>query len=89
MLSVNHPTNQRKRSIIQANYNGDTEEEERVLLGGGREDVLIHSVSCEFTDNADGRRTAYDDVVGRRRNNGMILHHTTQMMRVLAMMMNS
>ena len=58
MLStVNPQVNPRKRSIIEANYNGKTEEEEDNR--GGRvvgKDVLIHSVSyCEFdADNNNG-----------------------------------
>jgi len=51
MSAVSQPINQRKRSIIQANYNiGKSEEGNEV----GEDNVLIHSVSCDFGYGADG-----------------------------------
>jgi len=66
MLSAvnNQPINQRKRSIIQANYSGKSEEEEEKV---GEEDVLIHSVSCEFADDDDDDDNAAEGLRRRKK----------------------
>jgi len=51
MSAVNQPINQRKRSISQADSNiGKSEERWK----GEEDNVLIHSVSCDFGNGADG-----------------------------------
>lgn len=81
MLSVNPQVNPRKRSIIEANYNGNKteEEEEDNNNSSGRvvgKDVLIHSVSyCEF--DADNNNNNNGSGLRQRRKKTKYQRHDT------------